>query len=83
MPACTLKGILQCYDLQLLLTVVTKFFSRFDKLSASSTRPKLASALYQFGWSTGTATIAVAGQIIYDMANELQFKLQQRVGGER
>ena len=46
-----------------LSTGVTKFISRFDKLSAPNMRPKLASALHQFGWEMGTTTITQAGQI--------------------
>ena len=63
--ASTLNSILQCEgDPKPLSTGVTKFISRFDKLSAPSMCLKLASALHAPIWlGNGTATITQAGQI--------------------
>ena len=60
--ACSLKGMIQSGDPQL-LSGVAKFIGRFEKLSAPRLRPKLASAFDQFGWEMGTTTTTQAGQL--------------------
>ena len=60
--ASRLKEMINSGDQQL-SSGVTKFTTRFDKISTPRMRPKLTSAFHQFGWEMGATTITQGDQL--------------------
>lgn len=57
-----LKDMLKSHNPQLISGVST-FLTKFNKLSAARSQSKLVSALHQFGWEMAATTVLKAGQL--------------------